>query len=239
MAYELHYWPSIPGRGEFVRLALEAGGIEYRDVARRDADGMESLAADLGQPRRHPPFAPPYLVVNDLVIGQTAAILLFLGRHHRLAPADESGQLWTHQIQLTIADAVAEAHNVHHPIASSLYYEDQKKAALQAAAAFRDNRMPKYLGWLDRIIAANPSPGGWLVSDRWTYADLSTFQLVRGLEYAFPKAMDRLAADVPRLMALVDQVAGLDALAVYLKSERRLAFNENGIFRHYPELDAD
>lgn len=231
MTYELWYWDGIPGRGEFVRLALEAGAIPYRDCDREDGGG---LPADLDRPRRHPPFAPPYLIAGNMTIGQTAAILLFLGERHGLAPADAAGRLWVHQLQLTIADMVAEAHDVHHPVDVSLYYEDQKPEAARRAEAFRRDRMPKYLGYFERILRHE---GNWLAGGgRWSYADLSLFQLVEGLRHAFPRRMAGLAADHKAVMALHGRVVRLPELQSYLASPRRLPFGD-GIFRHYPELD--
>ena len=233
---ELWYWPGIPGRGEFVRLALEAGGIAYRDVAIEAGDkGGEMLAGDLAKDRDTPPFAPPYIVVEGLAIAQTANILLYLGEKHGLAPADDAGRLWVNQCQLTIADMVAEAHDVHHPVASSAYYEDQKAEAGRKAQDFRATRMPKYLGHFERALA---SRGPWLAGDRWSYADLSLFQLIEGLRFAFPRRMRTLEADLPKLIALRDAVAALPPIADYLASDRRQPFS-NGIFRHYPELDGD
>ena len=240
MTYELFYWPGIQGRGEFVRLALEAAGADYIDVARRRGRGrgIAALTALLeGENIEHPPFAPPVLKDGDLVIGQTAAILLYLGPRLGLAPADEPGRLWTHQIQLTVADFVDEAHDTHHPIGADLYYEEQKPEAARRAASFRRLRMPKFLGWFERLLAHNPGGRGHLVGDGLTYVDLSLFQVVEGLCYAFPNAMKRLMPDIPGVAALRDTVAGDPRVRAYIASDRRIAFNESGIFRHYPELD--
>lgn len=237
MAYELFYWPNIQGRGEFVRLALEHAGAPYVDVAREDG-GMEALLALLEDPgAAHPPFAPPVLRDGDLLIAQTAAILLHLGPRLNLAPADEAGRLWTHQIQLTLADLVAEAHDAHHPIDVELYYEDQRPEAARRAAGFRRERIPKFLGWLESILARNPEDSGWLVGAELTYADLSAFQIVEGLNYAFPIAAKRELAKTPLLGTLAEEVRALPNIAAYLASPRRIPFNEEGIFRRYPELD--
>lgn len=239
-SYELHYWPGLQGRGEFVRLALEEAGVPYRDIAKEgsedQASGVIAAGLDAGDIAT-PPFAPPFLKHGRKVIGQTAAILLYLGDRHGLAPASEAGRLWTHQLQLTIADAVTEAHDTHHPIASGLYYEDQKPAAQQRAADFCRNRMPKFLGWFETVLERNPKGRGHLVGARVTYAELSLFQLVAGLTYAFPKASGRALKRVPRLAALADAVARRPRIAGYLASGRRIPFNEYGIFRHYPKLD--
>jgi glutathione S-transferase len=235
MVYELHYWPGIQGRGEFVRLALEEAGAAYIDVARKPAEEGGGERA-LGQRMRQlqpPPFAPPILVAGDLVIAQTANILLFLGAHHGLAPADEGGRLWVNQLQLTLADLVGEAHDVHHPIGVSLFYEDQQDAAKACAKPFREDRMPKYLGYFEQILQA----GEWVAGADLSYADLSLFQVVRGLQYAFPNAMRRLEPDLPRVHAVAQGVEERPRIAAYLKSERRIPFNESGIFRRYPELD--
>jgi glutathione S-transferase len=237
MRYELYYWPGIPGRGEFVRLALEEAGAAYVDVARR-ADGMERMFRLLeGERVAQPPFAPPFLRAGKLLIGQTANILFYLGARHRLAPASEAGRLWAHQLQLTVTDFVAEIHDTHHPIASSLYYEDQRPEAKRRAADFLQRRAPKYLGYFERVLAQNPAGDKHLVGARVTYPDLSLFQVIEGLRYAFPGAMRRLERKCPLLVALHDRVAARPRLKAYLASPRRLAFNEQGIFRHYPELD--
>ncbi|HEY1144890.1 MAG TPA: glutathione S-transferase [Allosphingosinicella sp.] len=233
-AYELWYWAKIPGRGEFVRLALEAGDIAYRDRAREE--GSAALVRDMEERHGLRPFAPPYLVAGDMVIAQTATILLYLGDKHGLAPSDEAGRLHAQQIQLTIADIVAEAHNVHHPVAVGVYYGDQKREALRAADAFRSDRLPSFLGWFETLLGDNG--GEWLIGERWTYPDLSLFQLVEGLRYAFPMRMEAIAERYPRLIGLRERVRRLPELAAYLASERRIGFNEDGIFRHYPELDS-
>jgi glutathione S-transferase len=240
--YELHYWPGIQGRGEFVRLALEYAGAKYIDVARADEShggGEEALMermhrADL----QHPPFAPPWLKVGDQWIGQTANILIFLGRRHDLAPKDESGELWTHQLQLTIADFVVEIHDVHHPIGSGLYYEDQRDEAQRRADNFRDSRVPKFLKYFETVLQRNPAGDAHLVGSQFTYADLSLFQVIAGLRYAFPRLMRSIEKDFPKVVALHGRVATEPRLASYLGSARRIPFNKEGIFRHYSELDA-
>jgi len=237
MIYELHYWPGIQGRGEFVRLALEEAGAEYVDVARRprsEGGGEAALARRIDEltPR---PFAPPFLVAGELVIAQTANILLFLGSRHGLAPSDEAGRLWVNQLQLTIADLVDETHDSHHPIASGLYYEDQKPEALARSRHFRRERIPKYLGYFERALAGRAG----LAGEALCYADLSLFQVARGLQYAFPKTMASLASKIGGVLALADRVQRRPRIASYLASPRRVPFNEAGIFRHYPELEAD
>ena len=239
MKVELYYWPMIQGRGEFVRLALEEAGARYVDVA-RGKGGMRAMQRFLdGAEPGALPFAPPFVKVGRTVVSQTANVLAFLAPKLGLVPDDEASRAEAAQIQLTIADVVAEAHDTHHPIASSLYYEDQKSAAKRRARSFVDERMPKYLGWLESVLARNRrSRGRWLVGRDLTYADLSAFQLVAGLRYAFPHAMARCERRLPKLVALHDRVAARPRIAAYLSSERRIPFNESGIFRHYSELDA-
>ena len=238
MRYELYYWAGIQGRGEFVRLALEEAGAEYVDVARQ-AGGERAMMRLLGgDGAEHLPFAPPFLKAGQLIIGQTANILLYLGAHHGLAPADEAGRLWAHQLQLTIADFVDEVHDTHHPIASSLYYEDQREEARARTADFVKLRAPKYLGYFERVLEHNSSEPAHLVGTELTYSDLSLFQVVAGLRYAFPRAMARLEPKHPKVVELHDWVAARPRIAAYLASARRIPFNEHGIFRHYPELDS-
>lgn len=237
MRYELHYWPDIQGRGEFVRLALEAGGATYVDVA-RTAAGVDALLAVLGdETRARPPFAPPILKAGRTVIAQTAAILLYLGPRLALVPRDEASRLWAHQLQLTIADVVAEVHDTHHPIASSLYYEDQRDEARRRARHFRAERLPKYLGYFETVLERNAAGRGHAVGRALSYVDLSLFQLVAGLRYALPKAAGRTLKRCPRLVALHERVARVPRVANYLASPRRIPLNERGIFRRYRELD--
>jgi glutathione S-transferase len=239
--YQLYYWPTIPGRGEFVRLALEDAGAAYVDVARlpeSEGGGVKALMKMMRDGAGLAPYAPPFLKAGELVVAQTANILHFLGPRLHLVGSDEASRVHTHQLQLTIADLVSEAHDVHHPIASSLYYEDQRVEARWRAPLFINERLPKYLGYFEHVLERNQAGNrAYLCSDSLSYADLSMFQLLEGLSYAFPKAMIRLGSRIPRLRALRDTVAARPRMAAYLASPRRLAFNEQGIFRHYPELD--
>jgi glutathione S-transferase len=236
LRYRLYYWPTIQGRGEFVRLALEEAAADYVDVARRGAAGMSAMLRLMESERvERPPFGPPFLGAGKLLIAQTANILLFLGPRHGLAPAKEEGRLFAHQLQLTVADLVQEVHDVHHPISSRLYYEDQRREAKRRAPELLAHRVPKFLGYFERVLARGGK--GFLLGGRLTYPDLSLFQVVEGLRYAFPRAMGRMERRLPRTVALRDEVAGRPRIAAYLASERRIPFNEMGIFRHYPELD--
>ena len=236
--YDLWYWPSIQGRGEFVRLFMAAAGIEYRDRA-RDLDA-QALVADMEEREKRggfAPYAPPYLVERDsgFTIAQSAHILTWLTDRHDLGTGDMETDLHLIQLQLTITDIVAEVHGTHHPMASSLYYDDQKKAAAQAAKAFREERIPKYFSYFERAYGVHPGP--FAAGGKWCHVDTSIFQLVEGLRYAFPQRMAAIEGDYPALIGARDAVANLGGVASYLDSERRIAFNEDGIFRHYEELD--
>jgi glutathione S-transferase len=240
MTYELYYWPMIQGRGEFVRLALEDAGAAYVDVARQEGGrgGMKAMLRLLeGKGIANPPFAPPFLKSGKLVIGQTANILLFLGDRHRLAPAGAAGRFWANQLQLTLADFLQEIHDTHHPIASGLYYEDQRNEARRRAADFLAERAPKFLGYFEDILRRNKRGDAYLLGARRSYPDLSLFQIVAGLRYAFPRAMAGMEKRHPRIAALHDTVAARPRIAAYLASPRRIPFNQQGIFRHYKELD--
>jgi len=238
MRYELYYWPTIQGRGEFVRLALEDAGADYTDAARESKGGMAAMMRLMeNRSALRAPFAPPFLKAGNLIIAQTANILLYLGPRLDLIPKNEPSRLWAHQLQLTIADWVAEAHDTHHPISGGLYYEDQKPVAKRRAADFIENRIPKFLDYFERVLKANRRGRGHMVGDSISYVDLSMFQLIGGLCYAFPRNMARHARRYPRLIELCRMVAERPNIAAYLRSERRLQFNEDGIFRHYPELD--
>ncbi len=234
MAYDLWYWPTIPGRGEFVRLTLEACAIPYRDRAREE--GAEAMIADMAKHDAAPAFAPPYLAIDGATIAQTANILLYLSERHECGPSGMKSRYWLAQVQLTIMDMVAEAHDVHHPVGVGLYYEDQKAETQRRAKEFREERIPKFLSYFEQALSAQGDD--WLAGHRWSYADLSLFQLIAGLRYAFPKRMAVVEGDYPDVIALHDRVASLPELSDYLASDRRLSFSEEGIFRHYPELDA-
>jgi glutathione S-transferase len=238
MRYELYYWPTIQGRGEFVRLALEDAGADYVDVARDSQRGAAAVnkffQASAFDP---PPFAPPFLKSGKSVIAQTANILLYLGPRLGLVPKSEMSRLWAHQLQLTVSDWVAEAHNVHHPISAVLYYEDQKKEAKRSAEDFLRSRLPRYLGYFEEIFKRNPRGSEYVLGTRVSYVDLSLFQMIEGLRYAFPRAMNRLERRHRRLISLRDRIVTRRRLAAYLASPRRIRFNQEDIFRHYPELD--
>jgi glutathione S-transferase len=236
MRYELYYWSEIQGRGEYIRLALEEAGAPYVDVARRSGGEDKLIAIMESKREQYLPFAPPFLKAGRLMIAQTANILHYLGPRHGLAPKTEQGRLFVHQLQLTIADFVEEVHNTHHPIGSALYYEDQRKEAKRYSSEFWQRRPQKYLGYFERVL--DRSGGPWLTGRRLSYADLSLFQVVEGLRYAFPKAMQRLEPTIPGVAAVRDAVAKRKRIAAYLASPRRIPFNEYGIFRHYKELDS-
>ncbi len=234
MRYQLYYWPGIQGRGEFVRLALEDAGAAYDDVARKSGGMNRMMAMMDGARDKHPPFAPPFLKAGKLVVAQVADILFYLGPRLKLSPRDEAGRLWLHQLQLTVTDFVKEIHDTHHPIAGSLYYEDQKTEAKKFSHYFLKDRAPKYLGYFENVLK---SGGPNVLGRQFSYVDLSLFQLVEGLRYAFPKTMTRIERKIPRVVAVRDRVAARPRIKAYLASKRRLPFNEMGIFRHYPELD--
>jgi glutathione S-transferase len=243
MTYELYYWDGLQGRGEFVRLALEEAGADYVEVARgAEHDGLGTgamMAVMDSKSEPYPPFAPPFLKDGDLLIAQTANILFYLGPRHGLAPRVDSLRYVVNGLQLTIADMVAEAHDTHHPLSSNQYYEEQKDAAKVRAADFIEHRIPKFMGYFERVLKQNPAGDQYLVGDALTYVDLSMFQLVDGLYYAFPRAMKPFPKRYPRLAALRDAVLDRPRIAAYLASERRIAHNESCVFRHYPELDRD
>ena len=237
MRYELYYWPTIQGRGEYIRLALEEAGADYVDVARRGKGGMAAMQRLLGGKRAaHPPYAPPFLKAGKDIIAQTALILFYLGPRLGLAPRDEAGRIWAHQLQLTIADLVVHIHDTHHPISGQLYYEEQKPAAKRRTAEFWRHRVPKFLGYFERVLEQNG--GRYMVGRKLTYVDLSLFQIVDGLRYDFPKLMKRFERKVPLLVALHDRVAQRPRIKAYLASARRIPFSQWGIFRYFKELDA-
>ena len=228
MRYELYYWPSIQGRGEFIRLALEDAGADYVDVARRPK-GMQAMMRLMeSRALKTPPFAPPFLRAGELLIAQTALILYWLAPRLGLAPKSEAARLWLHQQQLTISDWLVEVHDTHHPIGSGLYYEDQKPESLRRAADFRGNRLRKFMNYFEQLDYGR----------NMTYVELSLFQMIEGLRYAFPRTMAALEPEYPKLIELHERVAARPRLALYLRSKRRIAFNRQGIFRSYPELDA-
>jgi glutathione S-transferase len=234
MRYQLFYWPEIQGRGEFVRLALEDAGASYEDVARK-AGGMNKMRAMMDGRDKRPPFAPPFLRAGKLVVAQTAEILFYLGPRLKLAPREEAGRLWLHQLQLTVTDFVKEIHDTHHPLGGEFYYEDAKPEAKRFTENFLAERAPKYLGYFEKVL--KKSGGAYTLGRKVTYMDLSLLQLVEGLRYAFPTAMRRIEHEVPRVVAVRDRIAERERIRKYLASPRRIPFNEMGVFRHYPELD--
>jgi glutathione S-transferase len=236
MRYELYYWPSIQGRGEFIRLALEEAGADYVDVARKGKRGMAAMLEFIeGKHVKHPPYAPPFIKAGKLVIAQTAEILFYLGPRLKLTPRDEAGRLWAHQLQLTITDLVVRIHDTHHPVSGWLYFEEQRPAALRRTKDFWRYQVPKMLGYFERVLQQNG--GSYSVGRRLSYVDLSLFQIVEGLRYAFPKRMKRFERKIPNLVALHDRVAKRPRIKAYLASKRRIPFSQWGIYRYFKELD--
>jgi glutathione S-transferase len=235
MRYQLYYWPGIQGRGEFVRLALEDAGAAYDDVARRNGGMDKMMAIMAGRGVKYPPFAPPFIKVGKLIVAQVAEILFYLGPRLKLAPRDEAGRLWLHQLQLTVTDFVKEIHDTHHPLGGEFYYDDAKAEAKRFTGNFLESRVPKYLGYFEKAI--EKSGGPCILGRRFSYMDLSLLQLIEGLRYAFPTAMKGIERKVPKVVGVHDRVAARQNIKAYFASPRRIAFNEDGIFRHYPELD--
>jgi glutathione S-transferase len=241
MTYELYYWPGIQGRGEFIRLALEEGGARYREVgalSEREGGGVPAILRMLAaRGITRPPFAVPVLKAGRQLIAQTPNILLYLGGRLRLAPRDEPGRLWTHQLTLTILDLYVEIFATHHPLGDGYAYEEQKGPARRRTRYFLRMRLPKFLGYFERVLELNRAHEPWMVGARLSYADLSMAEMIAGLTYAFPKATARGLRRRPRLAALHEAVFERPRIARYLASGRRLPFNNDDLFRHYPELD--
>lgn len=239
--YELYYWPNIQGRGEFIRLAFEATGTPYVDVARlpgAQGGGTGAILPFLsGERPGSLPLAPPFLKTGEFVLAQMPAILQYLGPKLGLVSDVESERWFAHQVQLTIADFIAEVHDTHHPVATSLYYEDQRAEAKRRAALFLKERLPKFLGYFEHVLE-RPGSGPLFGGRTLTYPDLSFFQLIEGLNYAFPRAMQNAERSYPHLLAVHAWVRAQAKVAAYLASERRIPFNESGLFRHYAELDS-
>ncbi len=242
LQYELYYWPGLPGRGEFIRLAFEEAGCPYREMGRLTSDqggGVSSIQRLMrGQAEGLRPFAPPILKYGEVILAQTANILLWLAPRLGLVPHDEMTRVTANQIQLSIMDLVAEVHDTHHPVGTSLFYEQQKVEAQRKSEVFVSRRMPQLLGYFESLLQRNAtSQGKSLVGADLTYVDLSMFQVLEGLDYAFPHAFAHAKPSIPQLLALRERVAARPNIAAYLGSNRRLPFNEHGIFRRYPELD--
>ncbi|MBI4814756.1 MAG: glutathione S-transferase family protein [Deltaproteobacteria bacterium] len=236
--YELFYWPGIQGRGEFVRLAFECVGAPYEDVARRPESaggGSKAIIEILQDESGASVFAPPILRHGARLVSHTANILAYVGPRLGLVGESEVARDTAHQLQLTVTDFVAEIHNTHHPVSPSLYFEDQVEEAKRATHHFLESRMPKYLRHFEKT--ATRSGGPWILGDAMTYVDLSMFQLHEGLSYAFPQSFVTFRARIPHLVSIVEAVRRLEQVQKYLSSERRLSFNQHGLFRRYPELE--
>jgi len=231
--YELYYWPTIQGRGEFVRLLLEDAGADYIDVVRKpesEGGGVQALRA-LVEASEH--FAPPFLKDGETMVSQTPLIMDYLGERHGLTPRDTDRRRDTLRLSMVLSDFLVEAHDVHHPLAKEFFYEDQREEALRRAPSFRQMRIPKFYDYFEQLLQSN----GYLVGDACSHAEFSLFQVVEGMRYAFPRTMARLEPKYPNVITLRDRIASRTGVATYLTSERRIPFNEHGIFRHYPELD--
>ncbi|EJU05030.1 glutathione S-transferase C-terminal-like protein [Dacryopinax primogenitus] len=250
--YILHYWGGIPGRGEYVRLAFEYAGVSYTD----SNDSAKLLKTLRSTSPSH--FAPPMLELpNGKILSQTPAILNYLAP--KLGLAGEKGNLLknavedddereeaefersiVNQLVLTALDLCVEAHDSHHPIASSLYYEDQKQEALRRAEDFLKLRIPKYLAHFEETLRKNKVSHSHLVGKTTTTADLVLFHVVDGLLYAFPRRMGALdkGGKYKRVLKLHEKIMAEGGIKEYVESGRRRKFGV-GLFRHYPELDGE
>ena len=241
--YELYYWPTIQGRGEFIRLAFEEAGAPYVDVARlaeKKGGGVKAMLKLMRDKRPGlSPFAPPFIRVDGELIAQTANILHFLGPRLGLVPKNDTRQTEALQLMLTIADFALEAHDTHHPLGPTLYYEDQKSESKRRSAEFIKERIPKFLGYFERALSHSGGKKKYMLGSSLSYVDLGIFQLMSGLDYAFPKAMARIAPQIGGLRELSARVSERPRIAQYLASNRRIPFNESGLFRRYPELDVN
>ncbi|MCJ1456587.1 hypothetical protein MMC28_006949 [Mycoblastus sanguinarius] len=245
--YELLYWPSHPGRGEHIRLCFEEAGIPYKDTTNESKEkGMSALLSLIspeatGTAANPPPFAPPMLRHGDLLLAQAPNILLYIGPRLGLVPDHENALYHVNQLALTALDGLSnEVHDTHHPVGVNLYYEEQKAEALKKSEDFRERRLPKFLGYFERVLAGEASNGGeWLYGGQLTYADLVLWQCLDGVRFAFPNCFERArkSGEYTKVFGLMEQVEKRENIKSYLKSERRQPYN-NGIYRYYPELDA-
>ncbi|KAL8377496.1 hypothetical protein RB595_008259 [Gaeumannomyces hyphopodioides] len=241
--FHLIYWPGFPGRGEFVRIALEEAGIAYKDTAHQ-VDGMSVMQAQLAGDDKNPPvFAVPALRHGDVLISQTPNILQYLGEVAGLAPtaaAGGAGRHHVHALALTALDGFGdEVHGTHHPVDVAAYYDDQRAEALRYARVYVGGRLPKFLAYFEGVLAAPTSGAGpWLYGGRLTYADLALYHGLDGVHFAFPKAVAKAkeSGKYGRVFALYDAVKERPNIKAYLASERRQKYSD-GLFRYYPELD--
>ncbi|QIW96113.1 hypothetical protein AMS68_001631 [Peltaster fructicola] len=250
--YELLYHPQIPGRGEFIRLAFEAVGVSYTDVANDKKDGYSEVQSicmndEINSSDGNPPIlAPPALRVpgagpdgTALILAQTPNILFYLGEKLGLVSTAEADKYHTYQLVLTALDLNNEIHDSHHPIAPSAYYEDQSAEALKKAADVRNARLPKFFSYFERSLQHNHTNGGgkFLIGGRLSIADTTVWQVLDGAYFAFPNEMAARKAEYPELLdTFYNSVKQEPHLKQYLASGRRRAYGM-GVFRHYPELD--
>lgn len=215
------------------RPVLQSASVAGTPTSLKTIEGFAQKEADRGADLRLG-FAPPILKDREagIELSQTALICAYLAENHGLVPPESRLRWHARMVATTLMDAVSEVHDTHHPISVALTYEDQSNEAKKAAEIFRSQRLPEWLQYFERLSKRN---GGHLVGSELTYVDLMLHQLLQGLRFAFPEAMTR--QKIPRLRKLDDEVAGLEPLQRYWTSERSLPFNQDGIFRRYPELD--
>ena len=170
------------------------------------------------------------------MIAQSAKILLYLGPRLKLAPRDEAGRLWLHQLQLTVTDFVKEIHDTHHPLGGEFYYEDQKPEAKRYAQGFLAERAPKYLGYFETVLTKERR--ALCAGAQVTLCRSFAVPADRGPALRLPQGDEAHRAQACRASSLCATASPKrPGIKAYLASPRRIAFNESGIFRHYPELD--
>lgn len=193
-----------------------------------------------------PPFAPPALRIpgegpdgKPLLIYQTPSILSYLGDKLDLAGSNEAEKSWILSHTLTALDLNNEAHDTHHPIAVAKYYEEQKEESLKKSTDFREARIPKFLGYFERVLKGNEEQGKgkYLVGSKLSFADTTLWHVLSGLLFAFPKEMEARKAEFELLFGtFYNSVKEASGVKEYLASGKRKPFSM-GVFRHYPELD--
>jgi glutathione S-transferase len=201
--FELIYWPGDPGRAEHIRLALEYAGAKYIDTA-LSKDALTTVLAQisddqLGDSLNPPCYAPPILRHGQLAINQTPNVLLYLGPKLGLVPGiDENPNnlFRVNALALSALDGLSnEVHNCHHPISTSLYYEEQKDESIRASTAWVTKRLPIFLAYFQKVLSGEASgQGPWLFGGKTSYADLVLYH-VRAFAHFIPLPVNRVGAD--------------------------------------------
>jgi len=225
--WQILYWPAKDadgkvaagaGRAEYLRVLFEEAGVPYQDVTA----GLRAFFWQNLEAQPYPALAPPAIRKNNFILGQTAVCAKRLAMEFGFYPTDEDDAAHAEQIVTTVHEYIAEGRSAFHPVKNTMSYHDQKEEAKPYIAAFKADRLPRYMTNFERFLKANRGGGGFFVGDSLSYVDLQVMVMLQVTRSQFPDAWEALDAKL-----LKDHLAQMEArprIKAYLLSDRKQPF---------------